>query len=111
MKIDHQQVGTVDVITPIGTLVEDDASAFAEKLQRRLSTSNLRVVLDLHEVPYVDSTALEALADAADRMEQRSTRLRLVSVVPTVREVLKLTGMSKHVQFFEQVEDAVRSFL
>ncbi len=111
MRIDQQQVGTVEVMTPFGTLVEDDATTFAQKLQRRLSTSNSRVVLDLHEVPYVDSAALEALADAADSMEERSTRLRLVGVTPTVREVLELTGLSRQVQFFEQVEDAVRSFL
>ncbi len=111
MKIETQQVGTVEVIKPIGTLVEDDATVFAQRLKRRLSTSNARVVLDLYEVPYVDSTALEALLDAAEQMEQRTSRLRLVSVAPTVREVLELTGLSKRMQFFEQVQDAVRSFL
>ena len=111
MRIDHQQVGTVDVIMPLGTLVEDEAAEFAEQLQTRLAGANMRMVLDMHEVPYLDSTALEALADAADHMEQRSTRLRMVGATATVREVLELTGLSRQIQFFEQVDDAVRSFL
>ena len=111
MKIETQQVGTVEVIKPMGTLVEDDATTFAHKLKRRFESANSRVVLDLCEVPYVDSTALEALLDAAEVMEQRSARLRLVTVAPTVREVLELTGLSQRIQFFERVQDAVRSFL
>lgn len=111
MRIEQQQVGTVDVIMPLGTLVEDDAAEFAQKLETRLAGANMRMVLDMHEVPYVDSVALEALADAVDHMEQRSARLRVVGATTTVREVLDLTGLSQQIQFFEQVEDAVRSFL
>lgn len=111
MKLEQQQVGTVEVLKPVGTLVEDDATQFAQRIKQRMTSTNVRVVLDLHDVPYVDSTALEALADAADALEARSSRLRLVSVAPTVREVLQLTGLSRRMQFFEQVEDAVRSFL
>lgn len=110
MKIEQQQVGSVTVLTVKGALVEDDATRFGTELGRAIG-SNARLVLDLHEVPYVDSTAIEGLLDAADALDERSVRLRLTSVTPTVREVLQLTGTSQRFEFFEKVEDAVRSFL
>jgi len=59
----------------------------------------------------MDSTALNGLVAAADEMAARGTRLKLVAVSPTCREVLELTGLSQRFQFFEDPQDAVRSFL
>ncbi len=111
MKIEHQQVGSVAVMTVKGALIEDDATRFAADVKKQAQGANARLVLDLHEVPYVDSTALEGLLDVADVLDQRSVRLRLASLPGTVREVLQLTGLSQRFEFFEKVEDAVRSFL
>lgn len=111
MKIDRQSCGTVDVFSPIGTLVDDEAEKFAKFLTERLRSPNHRFVINLSEVPYMDSVALEGLANAAAELDVRSMRLRLVSVPPTCREILELTGISSTLEFFEDAEQAVRSFL
>jgi len=111
MKIETQQVGSVTVIAAKGALMEDDATRFAAEMKRTVQSSNVRLVLDFHEVPYLDSVALEGLLDASDELDGRSQRLRLACVPSTVREVLQLTGLSQRFEFFEKVEDAVRSFL
>jgi anti-anti-sigma factor len=111
MKIDRQSCGPVEVFTPVGALVDEDAARFAEFLDERLKAANLRFVIDLHEAPYLDSVALEGISTAAAAMEERSLRLRLVSVTPTCREIFELTGLSNKLEFFEDAQDAVRSFL
>ena len=111
MKIEHQTIGTVDVCKPVGALVDDDAGRFAEHLLARANRANGRFVISLQEVPYMDSQALEGLLDAADELHGRCGRLKLVSVTPTCREILEITGLSGQFQFFENIEDAVRSFL
>lgn len=111
MKIEHQTFGTVDVCKPVGALVDDDAVTFADYLLSRADRANGRFVISMREVAYLDSRALEGLLDAADELHGRSGRLKLVSVTPTCREILELTGVSDHFQFFENIEDAVRSFL
>ncbi|MFQ5413959.1 MAG: STAS domain-containing protein [Phycisphaerae bacterium] len=111
MKMDGQQVGTVEILTPIGAMVDEAAQDFAQALLARLKSANPRVVLAMHEVPYLDSVALEGLVDAADALSARAARLKLVHVNATCREVMELTGVSERFIFFEDVQDAVRSFL
>lgn len=111
MKIDQQQVGSVAVLTVKGALIEEDAGRFSTELKRSAQAASPRLVLDMHEVPYVDSAALEGLLDVADVLDERSARLRLAALPGAVREVLQLTGLSGRFEYFEKVEDAVRSFL
>ncbi|MCH7701828.1 MAG: STAS domain-containing protein [Planctomycetes bacterium] len=116
MKIDRQEIGTVHVLVPQGALVDDDAGEFADVLEKMLTPgdspgANVRLVLSLSEVPYLDSRALEALLDCSDALRARSAPLKLAAVSPTCREIMQLTGLADRFQFFEQVQDAVRSFL
>ena len=78
MKVEHQQVGTVDVLTPVGALVDEDAESFCRVLMDRLQSPNPRVVLSMQEVPYLDSAALEGLLGAADELAGQAVDLKLV---------------------------------
>ncbi len=111
MKIDQQKVGTVDLLTPMGPLVDEDAVQFCELLAQRLSSTHPRVVVSMQEVSYVDSTALEGFLDATENLRARASILKLAQVTSTCREILELTGLSGRFRFFNDVQDAVRSFL
>lgn len=111
MKIEQQQVGTVDVFTPMGPLVDQDAESFSKALLTRVKSPSPRIVLAMQEVPYVDSEALEGLLAATDELHQRASSLKLASVTPTCREIFELTGLAARFRFFRDVQDAVKSFL
>lgn len=111
MKIEHQRVGTVDVVTPVGALADDDAEDFCQRLRERLKSANVRVVLSLQEVPYMDSIALEGLVATTSELAERGAVLKLANVSPTCREILQLTGLAGRFRFFGDVHDAVKSFL
>ncbi len=111
MKIEQQQVGTVDVFIPVGALVDQDGETFVKTLSQRLKSANSRVVVAMQEVPYVDSTALEGLLTATEELQDRASALKLANVTPTCREIFELTGLSPRFRFFKDVHDAVKSFL
>lgn len=111
MKVERQQVGTVDVLTPVGALIDQDAESFSRLLLERLQTPNPRVIVSLQEVAYLDGVGIEGLLDATDALAARGASLKLVRVPPTCREILELTGVSMRFSFFEDVHDAVKSFL
>ncbi len=111
MKIERQQVGTVDVVAPVGALVDDDATNFTRTLLRHLQAPNPRVVVSLQDVPYMDSTALEGLLTATETLAEQAASLKMANLTPTCREILELTGLSGRFNLFKDVQDAVRSFL
>lgn len=111
MKIERQRIGTVEVLAPIGTLVDDDADRFTRLLMERLRTPNARVVVSMNDVPYMDSNALEGLLGASDELAGYASSLKLAALTPTCREVLELTGLSGRFRLFNEVQDAVKSFL
>ncbi len=111
MKLDHQAIGTVHVLSPTGALVDDDAEAFCEELAQLIDCPTPRIVVSLADVPYMDSAALEGLLSAADELASRAAGLKLAKVSPTCREILELTGLSRRFRFFEDVRDAAKSFM
>jgi len=111
MKMECQQIGTVEVLIPQGPLADNEAEHFSATLQERLAEANPRMAVSLQNVPYMDSVALNGLVAAADDMIDRGMRLKLVSVNPTCREILELTGLTPRFQFFQKAQDAVKSFL
>lgn len=111
MNIEVKRLGTVDVIAPHGPLVDEDAETLIAAVQKRLATPNPRFVLDLADVPYLDSRGIEGIVEAADDLRQRGGRLRLAAVSATCREILELTGQSRRVEYFDDAHTAVRSFL
>jgi anti-anti-sigma factor len=111
MKIEQKKVGTVDVFKPIGAIVDQDAEKFTRTLLDRLDADNARVVLLLDDTPYIDSVALEGLLKASEELADRASRLTLAGVTHTCREILELTGLAERCRFFNDVGDAVKSFL
>jgi anti-anti-sigma factor len=111
MDIQELRTGAVAVIRPSGALVADDA----DRLKRTVSNAgaaNLgRVVLDASGIPFVDSRGLEALLDLSDELGQAGRALKLTGATATVREALDLTGVAESLEFFDDVQAAVRSFL
>jgi len=111
MKIDSLKMGSVNVIVPIGPLVDDDAHHFGRILREKLEVSNPHVVVSLHQVPYFDSIALETLVVVSEDLAERAEELKLAQVPQVCREVMELTGTTSYFRLFNEVEDAVKSYL
>ena len=111
MRVEQQQIGTVDVLTPSAAMVDQDGEVFIEILLKRLTSANPRVVVSMQEVGFMDSAALEGLVAATDQLKQTATSLKLAAVTPTCREIFDLTGLAGRFRFFTDVQGAVRSFM
>lgn len=113
MKMEVRRIGTADIYTPVGPLADQDAEGFCKALQTRITSEagNARIGIDMREVPYMDSQALEGLLTATDALAERATCLKLAGVTPTCREIFELTGLASRFRFFKDAEDIVKSFL
>ncbi|MEX2671002.1 MAG: STAS domain-containing protein [Phycisphaeraceae bacterium] len=111
MQIGEQRHGAVMVIKPEGALVAEEIDAFRTRLEALHCDAMGRVVVDLNDVPFVDSSGLEVLLDVSEQMAEQGRALRLCRVNETVREVLELTDLASHFEQYDDATHAVRSFL
>ena|SRR5690242_21800045 len=67
-----------------------------------------RLVLDLAEVEFIDSTALGALIEARGSLPERRGLL-LAAPARETRRALQVSGLDRHLPVHDSVEDALAS--
>ena len=107
---ERSRQGAVDVVRGSDPLNADHV----EKVLRLLSACSThgqpRVVLDLEQVPLIDSAGLEMLLDVQEDYQRRGGALKLACRNPLCREILTVTGVGKQFEIYSDVASAVGSF-
>jgi anti-sigma B factor antagonist len=65
-----------------------------------------KLILDMTEVPYIDSAAVGVLVGAYVSREKDGRQLLLVGVNPRVRAVLQVTQVERFFQFADKVPES-----
>jgi len=89
----------------------DFSGALKEELLQRIDTGNKNVVIDLSIPEFVDSSFLGVLVASLKKCTLKSGDLKLVGLQPPVRAMFELTRLYRIFDIFENVNDAVNSFL
>lgn len=99
------------MLAPRGSVTHDESEKFESLLEDHRNRTNGRLVLELSQVPALDSRAVEALWDFADRQRSAGQTAKLAAVTELCREILELTGVAPHLDMYDSSESAVRSFI
>lgn len=99
MKIAEHCEADVVVLQPAGAVIGPDAMSLGQRLTELAETTQQRIAVDLTMVTQVDSTGLEVLVDATERLIRTGRVLVLVSPSETFWEVLEITEVAS---LFEQ---------
>ena len=83
------------VVRAAGELDVNTAPELREQLARLIGEDSRRIVVDLSEVSFVDSTALSVLVSALKRLRQADGDLELAAPNPSVRRVFEITGLTR----------------
>jgi anti-anti-sigma factor len=102
---DHPGSGAT-VVTPVGQLDIDSGPRLHTTFDRLRASSIARVVVDLGELTYCDSTGLSALALARDYCTDAGGYLRLAVLSPCVLQLLTAVGIARTVPMYRSVSAA-----
>lgn len=112
MRIEQHKHGAITVLRPRGPVAnEGDAGVLREEGFEVLGKTLGRFVIDVSDMPFVDSFALETLVDLTKELGAGGRSLCLCGTGETLREVLGVTGLTPLFTLHEDVQSAVRSFL
>jgi anti-sigma B factor antagonist len=98
----------VQVVSAEGELDLHTTKQLEEALE---STDHPRVILDLTEVPFIDSTALGAIVASTKRMRSQGRELIVVAGNPVVSRVLTITGLERVFSVQHSLAEAITSAL
>lgn len=88
---------------------EVDAYTVGEFRETLSNIENVRwLIIDLSEVPFMDSAGLGALIGAIRRVREGDGDVAVVSVNPGLNKLLHTTGFDRIVPVTESIEDALR---
>lgn len=87
------------VLALAGDLDIASAPALKRHLDDAATTGSGRVVVDLSEVEFLDSTGLRVLLTARQRLHERGQELRLRPGPPVVQRLFELTQTAELFQF------------
>jgi anti-sigma B factor antagonist len=85
----------VVVLAPQGEVDLATAPDLREMLIRLVSSGVVRVIVDLADVTFIDSSGLGVLAAAAKRLDAANGWLRVRGPCPQARQILELTGLDQ----------------
>ncbi len=99
------------VLKPDAALVEDDTERFRKAVMEQYANGNLQVVIDLTDVPFIDSEGLEALLDLAEHAHVGGGGLRIACLCDISRDILIATRMGNVIQVYDDISEARKSLM
>ena len=110
MTIQERIVSDVAIVRISGRVTLTEGTPEVDDvLQRLVQQGHVRIVLDLEEVPYIDSTALGSLLRTHATVSRRGGAMKLLKVKGHVRELLELTRLLNVFEAFDSEADAIAS--
>jgi anti-sigma B factor antagonist len=88
----------------------EEASAFRGAFEKLADVTDLRLILNMQGIEYVDSTGLGALVMCANVARRANGTVRLVNVNRRNIELLVMTKIDTIFEVFDDESDAVNSF-
>lgn len=87
-----------------------ELNRFAEIVKELLDESHNKIILDLEEVPTIDSSAIGTLVRCLTSAKQTGGSIRLLKPAKFVVQTLKMVGLLNLFPTYEDLPQAVASF-
>ena len=111
MQIEERNVGDVVVLDLKGkiTLGQGD-ELLKDKVNSLVNQGHRKIVLNLADVPYVDSAGLGEIVRTYTTVSRQGGSLKLLNLTKRITDLLAITKLLTVFETFDVESDAVRSF-
>ena len=111
LKLTGSEVEGVSLVALNGRIIlGEESTALREKLKSLIAAGNKKIVLNMAEVTYIDSSGLGALVAAHLSAKTAGASIRLCNLGQKFHEVLQMTKLLTVFDVYETEAAAVASF-
>ncbi|RYG63980.1 anti-sigma factor antagonist [bacterium] len=108
MRVKTQGIATVVEVG--GEIDLHSAPQLRAELLKAVEAVTPRVVIDLGEVTFIDSTGIGVLVGALKRAREKGGALNFCGIQSRVKRVFEITGLMSALPLFESREAATQAF-
>jgi len=111
MQITERQVGEIMILDLKGkiTLGEGD-EVLKDKINSLILQNKKRILLNLADVPYIDSAGLGEVVRTYTTVSRQGGQLKLVNLTKRITDLLMITKLLTVFETFDVEQDALKSF-
>jgi len=111
MKIDERAVDGVTILDLQGKmLIGEGDELLREKINQLVENGTEKIVLNLAEVPYVDSAGLGEIVRCYTTVSRKNGKLKLLHLTKRIHDLLSITKLLTVFETYDTEEEAVKSF-
>ena len=111
IRVNTREVGEISVIEVAGRITIGDGSvALREAVREMVAQDRKKILLNLGEVPYIDSSGIGELVQAYSTVTKGGGQFKLSNLTERVRSLLKISRHDILFDIHEQESAAVQSF-
>ena len=111
IKMTNSEVDGVSVVTLDGRIVlGEESNSLREKLKSMLAEGKKKIVLDMADVKYIDSSGLGTLVAAHVSAKTQGASVRLCNLGKKFHEVMQLTKLLTVFDVYDTEAAALSSF-
>lgn len=111
MKIVERQVGEVIILDLRGKImIGEGDDALRDAVAKLVDGGKSKILLNLADVPYVDSAGLGEIVRCYTTVSKNGGRLKLINLTKKIQDLLAITKLLTVFETFDAEDEAVRSF-
>lgn len=111
MRIKTQDYNDVTVVDLHGDFDCDSVDSFENSITDIISHHKVGIVLDMSDIVFIDSEALERLLWARDYCIKNNCQLNLAGLDGNCRKILEITRLEHEFDCYAELAKAVKSFV
>lgn len=112
VKFTTHEKADVTIVDMSGRLTLGEAtSELRTKLREMVGAGSRRILLNMAEVSYIDSSGLGELVSAHTTIIAAGGQVKLLNLAKRVHDLLKITKLYTVFETFEDEDSAIRSFV
>jgi anti-sigma B factor antagonist len=105
------EVGDVFVLHLQGPITLGQATqTFRQLIADTLAAGRTKILLNMAEVYYIDSSGLGELVAASTHVQRQGAKIKLMKLAPRVQDVMQLTKLYQVIDVYPDEDSAVASF-
>ena len=109
MRIEDKKIGEILLVKPLGKRIDaPSAPEFKSAMLNWIDTGYTRILLDLSEVDFIDSSGLGSIVSTLKAIGDKGD-LSICGLKETVMSLFRLTRMDRVFQIFSTEEEALKT--